>query len=220
VGSASAGRRVWLLVIATAVVTALLVGPISAWAAVSFTDVGDANVFKADIEWMADTGVTKGCNAAGTLFCPKDEVTREQMAAFMHRLSDHISTESGAAYSTYYDSLFLPPTGDLYEVLALDVPAGSYFATAKTTVSNNDFSNTSGECYLTTDTDFDHVRFDLGALGLTPPKYLPISLEVVHTFDAPGRFRLLCGGSPHRIAVEDMKITALSVASVSNVNGE
>ena len=53
-----------------------------------FEDVPDSNVFGADINWLADAGVTRGCNPpANTRFCPGSNVTREQMAAFMHRLS-------------------------------------------------------------------------------------------------------------------------------------
>jgi hypothetical protein len=44
------------------------------------------HTFEADIEWAAEVGVTKGCNPpANTLFCPKDQVSREQMAAFLVR---------------------------------------------------------------------------------------------------------------------------------------
>jgi len=49
-----------------------------------FTDVPDSNQFHADISAIADAGVTTGC--APNLYCPKDFVTREQMAAFMNRL--------------------------------------------------------------------------------------------------------------------------------------
>ncbi len=52
-----------------------------------FTDVGDDNIFDADIAWMTDEDVTKGCNPpVNDKYCPSDTVTREQMAAFMHRL--------------------------------------------------------------------------------------------------------------------------------------
>jgi hypothetical protein len=35
---------------------------------------------------LGTAGVTKGCNPpANTKFCPKDPVTREQMAAFLKR---------------------------------------------------------------------------------------------------------------------------------------
>jgi hypothetical protein len=51
-----------------------------------FSDVSASNIFKADIEKLATAGITKGCNPpANTLFCPKNTVTRETMAAFLHR---------------------------------------------------------------------------------------------------------------------------------------
>ncbi len=54
----------------------------------TFDDVADSNVFHSDIDWLAANGVTKGCNPPhNTKFCPSNPVTREQMAAFMHRLS-------------------------------------------------------------------------------------------------------------------------------------
>lgn len=49
-----------------------------------FSDVPNSNPFHADIQALADTGVTTGCG--GGRFCPSDFVTREQMAAFMNRL--------------------------------------------------------------------------------------------------------------------------------------
>jgi len=74
-----------LLVIA---VLSVFVIPVAVSAGDGFTDVEDTNVFKADIDWLAAADVTKGCNPpTNTLFCPKDTVTRETMAAFMHRLA-------------------------------------------------------------------------------------------------------------------------------------
>ena len=52
-----------------------------------FTD-DDGLIFEADIDRLATAGVTKGCNADGTHFCPAVSVTREQMAAFLHRAAD------------------------------------------------------------------------------------------------------------------------------------
>ncbi|MGH6691741.1 MAG: hypothetical protein ACREF4_13805, partial [Gammaproteobacteria bacterium] len=52
----------------------------------TFGDVPNTNIFHADINALADSGVTTGCNVGGTLFCPIDFVTRQQMAAFMNRL--------------------------------------------------------------------------------------------------------------------------------------
>ena len=81
------------LIIAT---TALIVAPLTAIASHSFTDVPDTNTFHADIAWLADAGVTKGCNPpANTEFCPNDDVSRGQMSAFMRRFAQYIDAEDG-----------------------------------------------------------------------------------------------------------------------------
>ena len=65
----------------------LVVTPVPRTAAVAastpFTDIADSP-FKADIEWLYAQGITGGCTA--TLYCPKDSVTREQMASFLARM--------------------------------------------------------------------------------------------------------------------------------------
>lgn len=50
----------------------------------TFRDISNS-VFADDIEWLADKGITTGCNSAGDRFCPEDSVTRGQMAAFLVR---------------------------------------------------------------------------------------------------------------------------------------
>ena len=51
----------------------------------AFTDISDS-VHASDINEIADRGITKGCNPPNnTLFCPRDSVTRGQMAAFLVR---------------------------------------------------------------------------------------------------------------------------------------
>ncbi len=53
-----------------------------------FTD-DDNSVFEANIDKLATAGVTRGCNPpANTKFCPNNNVTREQMAAFLRRALD------------------------------------------------------------------------------------------------------------------------------------
>lgn len=70
------------------VALALFLTPVAAIAAGGFSDVGDDNVFKGDIEWLAKSGVTKGCNPpANDKYCPESHVTRGQMAAFLHRMA-------------------------------------------------------------------------------------------------------------------------------------
>ena len=47
-----------------------------------FTDIADSE-FVMDIVWLAEEGITTGCNA--TQFCPREPVTRGQMATFLAR---------------------------------------------------------------------------------------------------------------------------------------
>lgn len=80
--------RTWKWAAAAAAVTVAVVA-VPVVAGHTFSDVPDTSVFHDDVQWLADTGVTKGCNPpANDLFCPKDKVSREQMAAFLHRFSD------------------------------------------------------------------------------------------------------------------------------------
>jgi hypothetical protein len=114
------------LVFLGALVGVLLV-PAAVGAAVSrFTDVSDSSPFVNDIEWLADAGVTKGCNPpANDMYCPSDYVTRQQMAAFMHRQAKYFDADDSgvvdnaeavagyapwdlnAAYALYDDSDWL-----------------------------------------------------------------------------------------------------------------
>ncbi len=57
-----------------------------------FTD-DEFSIFEADIEWLAASGITKGCNPpVNDMFCPNDSVTRGQMAAFLHRALGDVLT--------------------------------------------------------------------------------------------------------------------------------
>src|SRR5690606_10830900 len=79
------------------VAIALLAGiPLAVMAADRFQDVPDSNTFHDDIAWLADADVTRGCNPPeNTQFCPRDNVTREQMAAFMKRLANTRAVAAG-----------------------------------------------------------------------------------------------------------------------------
>ena len=88
-------RRLVFLV-ATGLLLGLVVIPGIAIAGHQFSDVPDSNIFHDDIAWLADNGITKGCNPpANTEFCPDDEVRRETMAAFMHRLAVNQVVDAG-----------------------------------------------------------------------------------------------------------------------------
>jgi hypothetical protein len=52
-----------------------------------FGDLG-ATIFAKEIAWLSATGVTLGCDEAGTRFCPQAGVRRGQMASFLTRAFD------------------------------------------------------------------------------------------------------------------------------------
>jgi hypothetical protein len=64
------------------------------------------NTFELDIEWLANEGVTKGCNPPdNTLFCPDQVVSREVMAAFLNRYlslpaasKDYFTDDNGSVF--------------------------------------------------------------------------------------------------------------------------
>jgi hypothetical protein len=101
-------RRVAFLV----VLGVFLSIPAGSWASHKFTDVADSNIFHADISWLADAGVTKGCNPpSNDRFCPSDFVTREQMAAFMKRLAEARVVDADTVDGLHASAFAL--TGDL-----------------------------------------------------------------------------------------------------------
>jgi hypothetical protein len=73
-----------MLLVAVSVLVAV---PTAVLAAHVFDDVPDSNTFHDDIAWLADNEVTLGCVPDGSLYCPTEAVTRQQMAGFMRRLS-------------------------------------------------------------------------------------------------------------------------------------
>ena len=100
-------RRVGLIVVGLLFIAVL--APVAVYAAGgTFTD-DDTSVFEADIEWMASTGITFGCNPpTNDNYCPDKSVTRGQMAAFRHRLADNQVVDAGKLGGedpAYYESV-------------------------------------------------------------------------------------------------------------------
>jgi hypothetical protein len=76
-------------------------------AASPFVDVPEGSTFDADIEWLADQGITKGCNPpVNDRFCPTDPVTREQLAAFLVRALDLTDDGGGNTFVDDNGSVF------------------------------------------------------------------------------------------------------------------
>ena len=75
------------------VVALAILVPATTFAIVSpFGDVDPSNTFYNNIVNMANSGITSGCG--GGNFCPKDYVTREQMAAFLNRAAPRATTSA------------------------------------------------------------------------------------------------------------------------------
>ena len=86
-GTPTDATRRWPRSAVVVLATIAMLVPAAAWAGHRFTDVPTGTTFHDDITWLADTGVTRGCNPpANDRFCPDSPVTRAQMAAFLHRL--------------------------------------------------------------------------------------------------------------------------------------
>jgi PKD repeat protein len=68
----------------------------------------DDSIFEADIEKLAAAGITKGCNPqdGNTKFCPDNRVTRGQMAAFLVRALGYADDGSGNLFIDDDDSIF------------------------------------------------------------------------------------------------------------------
>jgi hypothetical protein len=81
-----------------------------------FTDVPANDGFCAFITWMAQTGITTGCqniDANNRRYCPDDFVTRKQMSAFMSRLGrDTVFAEGGNAFGALPNNTAILGTAD------------------------------------------------------------------------------------------------------------
>ena len=72
-----------------------------------FADVPAEHPFFGDVEWLAASGVTRGCNPpANTLYCPEADVTRGQAAAFLVRAFGYADDGGGDLVVDDDDSIF------------------------------------------------------------------------------------------------------------------
>ncbi len=69
--------------------------------------IDDDGVFEGQIEALAAAGVTRGCNPPiNDQFCPDDNVTRGQMAAFLHRALPGLETGTAPAFADSIGTTF------------------------------------------------------------------------------------------------------------------
>jgi hypothetical protein len=85
-----------------------------------FNDTG-GSVFLDEVEWIAASGVTLGCNPPDNdSFCPRSPVTRGQMAAFMNRALG-LPAASGSGFGDIAGSVF---SGDIEAIAATGITKG------------------------------------------------------------------------------------------------
>lgn len=107
------------MVVALAVIP---IGGAPAGATDRFGDVPTSDIFHDDITWLGESGITRGCNPPDNdAFCPTDNVTRGQMAAFFSRGLGLFTTTSGADFSDTAGSVF---EGDIKRLSAAGITRG------------------------------------------------------------------------------------------------
>jgi hypothetical protein len=105
-------RRSALLFLLVCLVGALVGTPNAAYAGHQFTDVPDNHVFHDEIGWLADEGITRGCNPPdNNEFCPDDFATRGQIAVFLVRAMGY-TDDGGGNLFTDDDGLFYESAAD------------------------------------------------------------------------------------------------------------
>jgi hypothetical protein len=130
-------RRTRPLVVGLLVTALLSIGSL-AYATHSFTDVPDDHTFHGDIEWMKDSGITIGCNPpANTQYCPEDDVSRAQIAAFFRRAAESQVFDAGTL-DGYDSSAFFKKGDKVGDADTLDGLDSSAFAKKGDSVGNAD----------------------------------------------------------------------------------
>ncbi len=87
---------------------------------ISFDDI-DGNLFEADILKLATAGITAGCNADGSDYCPGDPVKRGQMAAFLVRAFELTESDPTISFTDTSKSIF---EADIIKLATAEVTFG------------------------------------------------------------------------------------------------
>ena len=175
-----------------------------------FTD-DDDSVFEPDIEWMAAHGITFGCNPpANDNYCPDDNVTRGQMAAFMHRLADD---QANIAYLVALDAKTDIEGQDFYEtVLELEgLPAGSYQVIAKGEFYSSEIMT---EAHPTCKLVAGH-EFDTASPSVAPGQMVAWTLTAVtYLAEDNSVINLDCRDHGEMVSLYNTRITAVGVNEI------
>lgn len=141
----------------------------------------DGSVFETDIGWLAETGITQGCNPpTNDRFCPSRNVTREQMAAFLVRALGLPADGAGDPFTDDDGSIFEDEIEALAAAgitLGCNPPANDRFCPKKTVTRGQmaaflsrayGFTSPGGDSFGDDDgTIFEGVIEALAAAGVT-----------------------------------------------------
>jgi hypothetical protein len=96
-------------------------GPVWEGVGDRFIDVPSDHLFYDEIEWLAAADITRGCNPpVNDRYCPDNNVTRGQMAAFLVRALD-LPPGPGGTFTDDNDSVF---EADIEALAAADITRG------------------------------------------------------------------------------------------------
>jgi hypothetical protein len=217
-------RQLMVVLVALAVIVGT---PLAVSAASSFTDVPDTHIFSGDIQWMADAGVTKGCNPpTNDRFCPDGNVTRGQMAAFMHRLADSQEVDAGSiegltaselqpfVYTTRVEGpTEITGNRDFQPVASLDLPAGTYLVQAKAYFWGESATDGYADCRLITENVVDDVWVDIAAEE--DSNQAAAAFLAVDELTAATTVTLSCRDGDRSVAARDVVIAATVLSGYS-----
>lgn len=174
------GRR--RRIIFVALVALGLAVPTAAYASHQFNDVADSNPFHDDIDALADAGITAGFGDGG--FHPTAAVSRQSMAAFLHRALPRVSESNVVLASSVSDTDGAVTIGDVRLKTPESSATGTQFVELTATVVLDPFTlptecGTSG-CSLT----FSWIDVDTVCFPACFPIPFPVNtLEVFYGSD-------------------------------------
>jgi hypothetical protein len=215
--------RKWTTLVLTGLVTALISVPAAVWASHQFTDVPNSHTFHNAIDWMADNGITVGCNPpANNQYCPDDNVSRGQMAAFMKRLAENqvvnAATVQGAdapslsqtVYTTrLVGPLDIPGVADFESVLELSLRPGEWLVMAKASYWNTGVTDGWADCRLVSPFVEDNTWVDVAMED--DNDQTAASFMLVDAFDANSSIQLQCRDGGNTVEIRDAVISALKL---------
>ena len=219
--------RKWALIL-TVFAAVVIAVPTAVWASHRFTDVPDSNTFHNAIDWMAENGITVGCNPPDNdEYCPSENVTRGQMAAFMKRLAESQVVEAksgGTAFEAVNDAeVILTGTtpGTANSIATLDgLAAGSYVAMATWAGVADDDQGGRIVCDLSVGSASSRARAIVSdSAGLSGEDSM--AAVVAGTLGSGGEVNLSCwreGGTLGNLSVLRTNVVVTPVGAVQSVN--